>query len=90
MKDKYTKNYEVKTEWSSDIYPCSKYPECGYIGPLDAFSFGSCYRPCPRCGSPKKNNKNGRFVYNVVENFKWLPWPRWIKTKTFVRVEWSK
>jgi len=71
----------IFSEWSNNIYPCSK--ECGFVGGLNAFKYGECYKPCPNCGSPK-TNKTGRFVYQLVP-IRWIPF---IKRKVFVKVEW--
>ncbi len=73
---------EVKSEWSNKIYPCKE--GCGFIGSLDAWTFGECYEPCPNCGA-ECIERTGRFVYRLVPG--WFPF---IKRREFVRVEWRK
>ncbi len=71
------------SEWSG-IYPCSD-TNCDYIGRLDAWGSGACYKPCPKCGS-KKIERIGRFVYKMAfAKWKWLSI---IQKRKFVRVEW--
>lgn len=72
----------IKSEWSHYIYPCPD-EKCGYIGPLDAFTWGQCYNPCPRCGA-KRESRTGRFIYRT-EPIKWFPF---LKRKVFTGVEW--
>jgi hypothetical protein len=75
-----------KSHWSNKIYPCSE--NCGFIGELDAFSWGQCYDPCPRCGA-KRIDRTGRFIYEMVSEplFSWLPFIK-VPRKKFVDVEW--
>lgn len=61
------------SEWSNNIYPCSK---CDFIGPLDAFTHGECYKPCPKCGG-ERNERTGRFWFRKVRG-----------RRHFVSVEW--
>lgn len=75
---------ETKSRWSNSIYPCPD-PDCGYIGPLDDFSWGGCYEPCPRCGS-KRHSRTGRFLYKT-EPIKWFPL---LSRKVRIGVEWRK
>ena len=75
---------EVYSRWSNNIYPCSE-SDCDFVGSLDAFTFGQCYNPCPKCGG-KRRSKTGRFVYQILKN-RFIPF---LKTKKFVRVEYRK
>lgn len=74
----------VKSRWSSGIYPCT---QCDFIGSLDAFTWGQCYDPCPRCGGERKRGRHGRFVYRVEPRFWWFPW---IKKRVFLFVDWAE
>lgn len=73
----------VHSPWSNRIYPCSE--NCGFTGPLDAFTHGECYLPCPRCGA-RREQRTGRFIYRLTPK-RWAPF---LKTKTFVAVEWRE
>jgi len=76
------------SEWSNNIYPCTN-KDCDFIGLLDAFRYGSCYNPCPKCGSKKSARKTGRFVYKIRPvKWKWLSLI--LQKKEFLRVEWHK
>lgn len=71
----------VYSEWSNNIYPCGR---CAYLGPLDAFEWGECYDPCPKCGADLPDfGKTGRYVYRV-ETYLLV-----FKQKIFLRVEWK-
>lgn len=72
-----------KSPWSNTIYPCSAV-KCDFVGTLDAWTYGHCYNPCPRCGS-RRVQRTGRFVYEVVSVSRWLPF---LKRKKFIGVEW--
>lgn len=74
---------EYYSNWSGKIYPCSD-KHCDFIGSLDAFTYGQCYDPCPKCGS-NRVKRVGRFVYSF-EPIKYLPF---LKVKKFNRVEWK-
>jgi len=80
----YTANALVHSRWSNHIHPCED-SKCDYIGPLDAFSMGHCYDPCPRCGS-QKTRRTGRFIYELRPR-RLIPWTN---KKVFIGVDWKE
>ena len=60
-----------KDYWSNQFYICSD--RCGFTGSSDAFTYGQCYRPCPKCGA-KREQVTGRYVYKKIKYGGFLGW----------------